>query len=180
MESVTSSWESFYVIVGSSAGALTGLQFVVMALVADVHRRLSADTVAAFSTPNIVHFCAVLVSSAILSAPWRSLTPIAWALAVLNFCGIVYVAIVHNTARRQEGYEPVFEDWLWHVILPYGSYGLAFIAAVVLPFASTVAMDMIGAMALVLLIVGIHNAWDTVTFILLEKSRKEEQKTKVS
>jgi hypothetical protein len=90
------------------------------------------------------------------------------------------VAIVHNTARRQEGYEPVFEDWLWHVILPYGSYGLAFIAAVVLPFASTVAMDMIGAMALVLLIVGIHNAWDTVTFILLEKSRKEEQKTKVS
>jgi hypothetical protein len=41
-------------------------------------------------------------------------------------------------------------------------------------------MDMIGAMALVLLIVGIHNAWDTVTFILLEKSRKEEQKTKVS
>jgi len=26
-------WENFYIIVGSSAGALTGLQFVVMALV---------------------------------------------------------------------------------------------------------------------------------------------------
>ena len=29
-------WESLYVIVGSSAGALIGLQFVVMALVSDV------------------------------------------------------------------------------------------------------------------------------------------------
>src|SRR5436190_24376937 len=28
-------WENFYVIVGSSAGALTGLQFVVMALIPD-------------------------------------------------------------------------------------------------------------------------------------------------
>jgi hypothetical protein len=28
-------WENFYVIVGSSAGALIGLQFVVMTLVAD-------------------------------------------------------------------------------------------------------------------------------------------------
>jgi hypothetical protein len=31
-------WENFYVIVGSSAGALIGLQFVVMALVADMPR----------------------------------------------------------------------------------------------------------------------------------------------
>ena len=31
-------WQNFYVIVGSSAGALIGLQFVVMALVADLPR----------------------------------------------------------------------------------------------------------------------------------------------
>ncbi len=29
-------WENFYVIVGSSAGALTGLQFVVLTLIAEV------------------------------------------------------------------------------------------------------------------------------------------------
>jgi hypothetical protein len=32
-------WESFYVIVGSSAGALIGLQFVVIALIAERPRR---------------------------------------------------------------------------------------------------------------------------------------------
>ena len=31
-----SGWENFYVIVGSSAGALIGLQFVVMTLIADM------------------------------------------------------------------------------------------------------------------------------------------------
>ncbi len=31
-------WQNFYVIVGSSAGTLIGLQFVVMALVADLPR----------------------------------------------------------------------------------------------------------------------------------------------
>jgi hypothetical protein len=31
-------WENFYVVGGSSAGALIGLQFVVMALIADMPR----------------------------------------------------------------------------------------------------------------------------------------------
>jgi hypothetical protein len=41
-------WESFYVIVGSSAAALTGLQFVVMALLAESQRRSSMGELSAF------------------------------------------------------------------------------------------------------------------------------------
>src|SRR4051812_768692 len=40
-------WESFYVIVGSSAAALTGLQFVVIALIAETARRSSSHEFAA-------------------------------------------------------------------------------------------------------------------------------------
>jgi hypothetical protein len=36
-------WESFYVIVGSSGAALTGLQFVVIALIAEVRKRSTAQ-----------------------------------------------------------------------------------------------------------------------------------------
>ena len=63
-ESVASplgAWESFYVIVGSSAAALTGLQFVVMALVAESRQQASSGTISAFGTPTIVHFCAALL-----------------------------------------------------------------------------------------------------------------------
>lgn len=115
-------WESFYVIIGSSAAALTGLQFVVIALIAESGRQSSGREIAAFGTPTIVHFCAVLLLAAILTAPWPALSNAALALGVCGFAGVTYVGIVFRRARHQTGYQPVFEDWLWHAILPFLSY----------------------------------------------------------
>ncbi len=51
-----SGWENFYVIVGSSAGALIGLQFVVITLIADFPVVRDAERAgSAFATPTIVH-----------------------------------------------------------------------------------------------------------------------------
>ena len=64
-------WESFYVIIGTSAAALTGLMFVVIAVVADAGPRAATPQgIATFVTPTIFHFCAALMISAIVSAPW--------------------------------------------------------------------------------------------------------------
>ena len=176
MTTTLSEWESFYVIVGSSAGALTGLQFVVMALINDMQRRTTPETISAFGTPNIVHFCVVLLLSAVLSAPWPNLVGAAWILAPVGLAGIVYASFVTMRARRQVGYKPVFEDWLFHIILPYASYILLFVGAVTLNSNHEVALFIIAAMALLLMFVGIHNAWDTVTYLMLERSHpKSEQ-----
>src|SRR6185503_19981243 len=87
-------WESFYVIVGSSAAALNGLQFVVMTLIAAERRSSDRPAqVGAFGTPVVVHFCATLLISAILSAPWHSRSGPAFSLAALGLAGIGYVAI---------------------------------------------------------------------------------------
>jgi hypothetical protein len=67
---VFAAWESFYVIIGSSAAALTGLQFVVIVLGAERKALGDGETTRAFATPTVVHFCAVLLVAAILSAPW--------------------------------------------------------------------------------------------------------------
>ena len=65
-------WNNFYVIVGSSAGALIGLQFVVIALIAELPRaQANQQAGAAFSTPSVVHFGVVLFLSALIAAPWR-------------------------------------------------------------------------------------------------------------
>src|SRR5262245_56121220 len=93
-----SAWESFYVIVGSSGAALVGLQFVVIALIADMRTRTSADALSAFGTPNVVHFTGALLVSAIMSAPWPSLLPLAIVLAVFGFGGLVYSAFVFRRA----------------------------------------------------------------------------------
>src|SRR5277367_5969511 len=74
---VLSAWDSFYVIVGPSAGALIGLQFVVMTLIAERPPVQAAEASAAFATPTIVHFSLVLLLSALLRAPWDTIAPAA-------------------------------------------------------------------------------------------------------
>ena len=95
-------WESYYVIVGSSAGALTGLQFVVMTLIADTPAVSSSEeSISAFGTPNVVHFCSALLVSAIFSAPWRALGPPGVATAVTGALGVLYALMVMRRAVRQ-------------------------------------------------------------------------------
>lgn len=168
-------WETFYVIVGSSGAALTGLQFVVIALVAESRRRSTLKEIDAFGTPTIVHFCAVLLVAAILSAPWRGLLSVSVALAVCGLSGVLYGLIVLKRARRQSGYSPVFEDWLWHVVLPLIAYALLLVAGIFLRSYPRRVLFLVGAMALLLLFVGIHNAWDTVTYFAVARSQKPEE-----
>jgi hypothetical protein len=94
-------WESFYVIVGSSGAALTGLQFVVIALIAESRTRTSTRQIDAFGTPTIVYFCAVLLVSAILSAPWQALSSASFVPGACGLIGVVYGLIVIKRARSQ-------------------------------------------------------------------------------
>lgn len=160
-------WESFYVIVGSSAAALTGLQFVVIVLGAEVNA-LAAPTTRAFGTPTIVHFCAVLLVSAILSAPWHALSGVAIAIGACGIVGVVYGILVVRHARRQTDYLPVFEDWPWHGVLPLVAYLALLASAVALQRHATTSLFVVGASAVLLLFVGIHNAWDAVTYLALK------------
>src|SRR5215211_1266139 len=115
-------WESFYVIVGSSAGALTGLQFVVIALIAESRRRATFAEIDTYGTPTIVHFCLVLLISAVLSAPWHSLSGPAWLLGTVGLGGLAYTVVVTIRSRHVQGYQPVLEDWIWHIVLPLVAY----------------------------------------------------------
>ena len=167
-------WANFYIIVGSSAGALTGLQFVVMTLVAE-RVPSSGESVSAFGTPNVVHFCAALLVASILCIPWDVLRPAGIAVAGCGGLGVVYSAIVLKRALRQRGYQPVFEDWLWHTVLPALAYATMLVAGVVLGRNLADSLFFIGPAALLLVFIGIHNAWDTVTFITMERPILEKK-----
>jgi hypothetical protein len=158
-------WEGFYVIVGSSAGALTGLQFVVIALITDLRQRPTSETLDAFGTPTIVHFCIALLTSATLSAPWPKLNGAAAVISVTGLAAVAYEVLVAVRTRRQSSYQPVFEDWLWHVALPFAAYGTMLLAGLIFLLHITTALFMCAAATLLLLFIGIHNAWDTVTYI---------------
>ena len=158
-------WENFYVIVGSSAGALIGLQFVVMALIASLPRAPgSAQAGAAFATPNIVHFGCALLLSAVLCAPWHGIGGPAIFLGLLGLHGVAYEIVVARRMQKQTAYRPEFEDWLFHVLLPIAAYVVLAVSAYAALSHAHAALFGVAAAALLLLFAGIHNAWDAVTY----------------
>ncbi len=172
-----SGWDNFYVIVGSSAAALTGLQFVVMALVADLSQPRTPRTIDAFATPTIMHFGAVLLTSAILTAPWRTIGAPMLLCTLCGVAGLAYVVIVAWRTRTQTDYTPVLEDWLFHVVLPAAAYlVLTSSVYVARTYAVDPALFGIGAAAFLLLAIGIHNAWDTVTYLVVTRGQEAAKK----
>jgi hypothetical protein len=166
-------WESFYVIVGSSGAALIGLQFVVLTLLAETRTQRSPATIKAFGTPTVVHLGGALLISTIMSAPWPTLFSVSLALGACGVAGIVYAATVVHHARRQTSYHPVWEDWLWHVALPSCAYVALALAALYVSSSSRIALFVVAGAALGLLLIAIHNAWDTVTYIVLSGNETE-------
>jgi len=167
-------WENFYVIVGSSAGALTGLQFVVMALIPDSPTQAGEHEINTFGTPTIVHFCIVLFISAVLSVPWPGWTGAATVVWVTGAVGIVYTMIIIRRSRRTTLYKPVLEDWIWHTVLPLVAYTVMVVSAGFLAFSSTVGLFGIASSALLLLFIGIHNAWDSATYIAITTKQGQQ------
>src|SRR3954465_10668779 len=105
-------WDSFYLIVGGAAGALIGLQFVVMTLIASRGNTTApAEAGKAFSTPTVVHFTTVLFIAAVVRAPWGSPTPPAVIGGLIGLAGVVYVTRVQMLIQKQDAYSPVLEDW---------------------------------------------------------------------
>jgi hypothetical protein len=166
-------WNSFYVILGSSAGALTGLQFVVMTLIAEKSPPRSEEAGPAFATPTIVHFGAVLLLSAVISAPWQDAAPVAAIWGLMGIIGVVYICIVAKRMKIQTAYTPNAKDWLFYFLLPLAAYALIALCAYGALSHMTEALFGIGAAALLLMFTGIHNAWDSIVYLVLFTTKHE-------
>lgn len=162
---ILAGWANFYVIVGSSAGALIGLQFVVMSLIAGLQMaRRNPQAGQAFATPTVIHFGTVLLVSAILNAPWQTISTAAVLWGIVGVSGIVYATITTRRMRVQTAYRPELEDWLFHAVLPLAAYLILTGSAYAAHFYFGPSLFAVGAAALLLLFIGIHNAWDAVTY----------------
>ena len=84
---------------------------------------------ASFATPTIVHFCVALLLSALLRAPWKEIALVAAFWGLIGACGIVYAVIVTRRMRGQTVYQPEFEDWLFHALLPFTAYSILTLSA---------------------------------------------------
>jgi hypothetical protein len=168
-------WNNFYVIVGSAAAGLTGLTFVVITLAAEASR-VNVVGLRTFVTPTIVHFGTVLVLSAFLSVPRLSLTGLGIGFGIVGALGLIYVGVIAaGMSEVRKHYIPVREDWLWNVIMPAVVHGVLLAVALLLRRGVELGLYLVAAMTVLLLFVGIRNAWDVAVWTSMNKQSTKSQ-----
>jgi len=159
-----SRWREFYIFVGGSAATLMGLMFVVMSL---GQRALAGEDGAratrGFFTPIVVFFATNIVVTAIFLIPDIGATVLAALLACVAVVGVIYMA-ASNVLGLWRQSELGFDDLLWYVILPYIGYIAIGVAAGGIWLGAGFGFFTAGSAMLLLLLVGVRNAWDLVVY----------------
>lgn len=93
-------------------------------------------------------------------------------LGLFGVGGLVYAVIVLRRMLRQAVYQPVLEDWIFHLILPFLSYVLLAVTPIWGEAHAKMGLFGVAAASLLLLFTGIHNAWDAVVFQVLVSPEK--------
>jgi len=158
-------WDTFFFLIGSAAGALIGLMFVVITLTAGQEPRRVERGAPVYVTPIVFHFGVVFMVSAISVVPGLSPPAVAVMFGACAIAGLVY-SVVTTIRLCRSGWEdpiPGWSDKCFYGFLPSIIYvGLTGAAAAV-PFLESKAVFAISAISLALLLVGIRNAWDLAT-----------------
>ena len=183
MALVLTDWQSFYALVGSSAAALTGLTFVVITLSSErddsagsASSRLTGLRV--FIAPTAVHFGSALWLSALMCIPGQTAVALAVLLAATGLAGLIYcTTLLSRMFARSFGYKPFLTDWIWSALLPVAAYLALAVTGLMLPHQPESSLYAVGGAVLLLLFIGIHNAWDVVVWITTERhARRERQR----
>jgi len=153
-------WDSFYVLLGSASGALIGLLFIVVTLTSNMDRDRALEGASRYMTPTVVKFTAVMLISAIAAAPLDADLQ-RWLLLVL---GVVLLAWALVNCWRMffrpiDGQPSHWTDPWCYAAAPAGLYLALGVAALAGSAAG------VGIVAAAILVLGVRNAWDLITWI---------------
>lgn len=174
-ETVFRDWGDFYLVLGAAAGALIGLMFVVVTLLAGREAQRVERGTRAYITPIVFHYSVVLVVCAIGVTPRMPRAVLAALLAVAALTGVVYTTVTTLRILHMPGNPPHWTDKHYYGILPsfiYMGYGLA---AACLWIAPGAVGHLIGAVTVALLLIAIRNSWDLATAITQDSAGERQR-----
>jgi hypothetical protein len=164
-------WESFYLLTGSAAGALIGLLFIVATLMTDVDRTSAERGDKFYMTPIVFHLCVILVLSAMALAPVLTVSVFGIVCCLAALAGVAYGAYVFQGIFTVRGeITPHWSDKYLYAVGPT----LAYVALGIIAFGflrnREWAAAGVATVLVALLLLGIRNAWDLVTYLAPKKS----------
>lgn len=76
--------------------------------------------------------------------------------------------------RQGSAYAPVREDWIWNVVLPTLAYAGLLVVGILIWHHPVAALHAVAALSLLLLFIGIRNAWDIAVWMTTHGRRSSE------
>jgi len=164
-------WDSYYLLIGTVAGALIGLLFVVATLNAGREVTEVTRGTKTYLSPTVFHFAMVVVVSALATAPGLPARYVGLLLSACAIAGLVYSTWVCVRLRSGNMAGQHWSDFWYFGLAPTAIYlglgatsGTAWAAPSALPYGTSVLL-------LLLMLVGIRNAWDLVTWLAPRQQR---------
>lgn len=105
------------------------------------------------------------------------MSPATLIFGILGLCGVVYSIMVTSRLRIQTSYNPEFEDWMFHCVLPFAASTTLAVSAHAVHLRAYIPMFGVRGAALLLLFTGIHNAWDAATYhVFVVRPRRDAER----
>jgi hypothetical protein len=163
-------WMQFYALLGAASATLVGLLFVAATVAAGVFSSNRPAALRMFLSASVTHFCTILVACLIVLVPshnWLSLGAMSAGCGVfgLGYCGIAW----RDTVRDGLAKSIDLEDRIWYAVLPVVCYVFETASGFALAVRPALGCDALAASLVLLLVVGIHNAWDITVWTVTRK-----------
>jgi hypothetical protein len=155
-------WRDFYVMIGTASGAIVGASFIVASLASGVKERTVG--IRGFISPTTYHLASVLVGSAVLAVPKIDALAVALLLGAGGLGGAIYGCLV---IARIWHLNLDLADWTFYAFLPLIAYAALPAAAIMIAVGIGSPLYVVGAALILLLIVGMRNAWDMASFLIM-------------
>lgn len=173
-------WQNFYMLLGGASATLVGLMFIAISLGSSrwtpEERPILAASFSAFMSPTFIHFVYVLVTAVVVFVPTLNETVLGGLLVLTGIGSLGHIArhlpflLNRYRARRIDR-----SDLVCYSLLPSIGYilyldaGIGLLRAALRGMRPAHAFDALAAASVLLLVIGVRNAWDLVVFLVLRE-----------
>ena len=173
-------WQNFYMLLGGASATLVGLMFIALSLGLSrwttAERPILAASFSAFMSPTFIHFVYVLVTAAVVLVPTLSETVLGVLLVLAGIGSLGHIARNLPFLRARYRARTIDRsDLVWYSLMPSVGYvlyldaGIGLLRAAAGGISRGHALNALATASVLLLVIGVRNAWDLVVFLVLRE-----------
>jgi hypothetical protein len=154
-------WHEFYALLGAASATMVGLLFVAATVGSSVFSSSRRAALRVFLSTSVIHFSTILVACLIILVPVQTWMSLGVMIAGCGIFGLGYYVLTWREAVRV-GLSQVIalDDRVWYAVLPVIGYLFEMGSGAALASRSDLGCEVLALSMGILLVIGIHNAWD--------------------